>query len=543
MLDRLRGRAKDDPALEEVRRKTAARLAAIVGLTSEAELDTELDPTQATGVDAADEPEVPLLAIPALAGEDDDEAEPELEPAADEVTADVPESGEASPAGRETAVDAAPDGGAETEPDAADEPVIPVALLAPPAALDPGASEAAIAVGDGRDGVFDELAADRAPAANNALSEGPTPSPRARRRTGSGPNDAPVQATEAAAPESIARPTASSRPTTARKVPAEAKAVTAAAATPGRPAKGKVAAAPASGDAEAPAVPRPEAPKPAAKAASPKRAASGATSARARRKKPSTDLPAACPTCGRLLDEIPTTSRRCVGCRQRIVPKRLDGRTVLLAEAVVSLFEAERRRLVDGGRLMRECGQWLRLAALVGASPDVLEARARAVAAHPTREAVASAQKLYAATVDRACRAARQSKDWRTLADLRFRQARAYHRASGSPIPPEPAVVALHRDAIDATLRAIAEISREAQLVAAVCCDACSSKSGQIVRISVERKEPSLPHADCPVGLCGCRWELRERRRAGPRPVAAKPGKKPAKTSLVASDKANGPRA
>ena len=539
MLDRLRGRAKDDPALEEVRRKTAARLAAIVGLTSEAELDTELDPNQATDVEAAadeteawdpDEAEVPLLAIPARAGEDDDAAEPDPEHAVDDVTADeeptsdaslpadeTPEADESRLADGGTTVDAAPDHGADVEPDVTDEPAIPVALLAPPVALAAGASDDAIEALSGRDEAVDVPAADPAPAASDATSEAPRPTPRARRRTGAAPNDAPVQATEAAALESIAPSTATSRSAKAGKAgkaPAAAKAVAAAAATPGRPAKAKVAATPASVAAEPPAVTKPDARKPAATAASPRRAASGASPARGRRKKPSTDLPAACPTCGRLLDDIPTTARRCISCRQRIVPKRLDGRTVLLAEAVVPLFEAERRRLVDGGRLMRECGQWLRLAALVGASPDVLEARARAVAAHPTREAVASAQKLYAATVDRACRAARQSKDWRTLADLRFRQARAYHRASGAPIPPEPAVVALHRDAIDATLRAIAEISREAQLAAAVCCDACSSGNGQIVRISVERKEPSLPHADCPVGLCGCRWELRERRRA-----------------------------
>ena len=209
--------------------------------------------------------------------------------------------------------------------------------------------------------------------------------------------------------------------------------------------------------------------------------------------------------------------------------RRLDGRIVLLAEDVAPFFDAERRRLANAERIKREAGRWLQMAALVGAAPEVLEARARTVAARPTVEAVTTARALYATTVERACRSARQAHDWRTLSDLRFRQARVYHRAAASAVPPDPAVVALHREAIDASLRAIGEMAVEAELVGGACCDTCGTASGRVVRVTAERKAPSVPHADCPAGLCGCRWDIPSRLRAqamkGPR------GRAPARTA------------
>ena len=585
MLDKIRGKPKVDPALEEVRRKTAARLAAIVGLTEEAELDTELSPSPLTAVDLVlEEPEP---AADDIAGVDEPEEPAAEEPAADDaievpVYAATP-GGDASMPGGSWSV------GAVTGADVAREPDgVAVALLAPalyraggddwddaPIELEPGDVQhpdaetrdeapapvastaltvvpkaAPVALPANAVGVMATaespgpatVAAPVTRAATAPPREGPAPlapaakpAARSRRRPTAGRAEATVDAAppttsppKKAATRSIAEkqlavkaasgpapapaPAKASRQATGKvAAPAVPAASTAVKPTPAKPANTKRAAVTtASASPVASPVVKPTPAKP----ASPKRATAAAAPTRRRRKAPSTELPAACPTCGRLLEEVPSTARRCVSCRQRIVPKRIDGRVVLLAEAVIPLFEAERRRLVDGGRLARECGQWLRLAALVGAPADVLEARARAVAARPTREAVTAARTLYATTVDRACRAARRSKDWHTVADLRFRQARAYHRAAGAPVPPEPAVVALHREATEATLRAIAEISREAQLAGGVCCEACSAQSGQVVKIVAERKAASLPHADCPVGLCGCRWEVPERRRA-----------------------------
>jgi hypothetical protein len=543
MLDKIRGKPRVDPALEEVRRKTAARLAAIVGLTEEAELDTELSPNPVTAVDLEPEPEPVAVAT-------DEVGEPD-QPAADH-DLEVPVLAAAS-ADDASDLDGRRSGGAVTDADAAREPdSVAVALLAPapyqtrdddwddaPLDFDPddarhpdaetheGAPEpvAATALALLPTSLPIELPANAVGVMATADTDGPATPAVPTMRTATGPLlDGAAPAAPAAKPgaRSRRRPTAGRAEAAVEVVPPTAstrKQATKTSVAEKRPAvKAGSAPAPASasGLANGPVTPvaSPVVKPTPAKPAGTKRATAATAPTRRRRKAPTTELPAACPTCGRLLEEIPSAARRCVNCRQRIVPKRIDGRVVLLAEAVLPLFEAERRRLVDGGRLARECGQWLRLAALVGAPADVLEARARAVAARPTREAVTAARALYASTVDRACRAARRSKDWRTAADLRFRQARAYHRAAGAPVPPEPAVVALHREATDATLRAIAEISREAQLAGGVCCEACSAQSGLVVRIVTERKASSLPHADCPMGLCGCRWEVPERRRA-----------------------------
>ena len=61
--------------------------------------------------------------------------------------------------------------------------------------------------------------------------------------------------------------------------------------------------------------------------------------------------------------------------------------------------------------------------------------------------------------------------------------------------------------------RGIAEVARTAELRAATCCDTCRSDDGREVRIAVELRTPTLPHAACPKGPCRCRWFLADRDR------------------------------
>ena len=80
------------------------------------------------------------------------------------------------------------------------------------------------------------------------------------------------------------------------------------------------------------------------------------------------------------------------------------------------------------------------------------------------------------------------------------------------PLPDD--VVELHRDAAAIELRGIQELAKEAELVGTPCCPACDADTGHIYRINAELHEARLPHADCPSGLCGCRWRLSDRDRA-----------------------------
>ncbi len=221
-----------------------------------------------------------------------------------------------------------------------------------------------------------------------------------------------------------------------------------------------------------------------------------------------------CPSCAIPLEPAPTSSRRCAQCRQRIIVKRVDGRTVLLAEAVLPVFEAERRRVANASRLARECQRWLRLAALAGAPAERVEARALAAVARPSDEAVAASRLLYLRAVEGAYQDARREHRWDDASRIRRDHALVMHRVAGSPVPPSEEVLRLHREAMAATLRGIAEFIRDAELVAGTCCDVCRADDRRIVRISAELRAPSLPHEACPKGLCGCRWDLPTRRRA-----------------------------
>jgi hypothetical protein len=241
---------------------------------------------------------------------------------------------------------------------------------------------------------------------------------------------------------------------------------------------------------------------------------SPASRPRARKVRAATVPVANCPYCALLMQLPPASSRRCDRCRQRIVVRRAEGRAVYLTEAAVLVFEAERQRVAASGRLTRERDRWLRLAA-AAAAPAQRQSR---LAAAPLSEGVVDAARaLYMGTVDRAFRAAKREKDWESASRIRREQATALHRMVGSPLPPSADIVALFREGVAAELRGIAEISRDAELVSASCCDVCMAEHRQIFRIALELREPRLPHAGCPKGLCRCGWDLAARDRSAMR--------------------------
>jgi hypothetical protein len=229
-----------------------------------------------------------------------------------------------------------------------------------------------------------------------------------------------------------------------------------------------------------------------------------------------------CPYCAQFLDPAPTVSKRCDRCRQRIVVKRAEGRMVYLTEAAVLVFDAERRRVANAGRLTRERERWLRLAAPAGAPASRVM---QLGSARLTEEVVAAARTLYLTTVDRAVRAAKRDHDWDGAARIRREQAMTLYRLAGSRVPPSADVLAAYREGVAAELRGVAEISRDAELVSARCCDPCRADDGRIFRIATELRVPRLPHAACPKGLCRCQWDLAARdRRTIRRYLQRRPG-------------------
>ncbi len=229
-----------------------------------------------------------------------------------------------------------------------------------------------------------------------------------------------------------------------------------------------------------------------------------------------------CPYCALLLDPAPTVSRRCDRCRQRIIVKHVQGHTVYLTEAAVQVFDAERRRVANAARLTRERERWLGLAAPAGAPASRVT---QLGAARLTDDVVAAARALYMTTVDRVVRAAKRDHDWDRAARLRRDQAAALYRIAGSPVPPPADVLAAYHEGVAAELRGVAEISRDAELVSARCCEACRADDGRIFRIASELRAPRLPHAACPKGLCRCHWDLAARdRRTIRRYLQRRPG-------------------
>ena len=217
-----------------------------------------------------------------------------------------------------------------------------------------------------------------------------------------------------------------------------------------------------------------------------------------------------CPYCALVLEPAPASSQRCSRCRQRIIVKRIEGRAVFLTEAAVPVFEAERRRVAASGRLTRERERWLRLAAAAGAPA---KDHARIASARLTEDVVVAARTLYLTTVDRAFRLAKREHDWEMASRLRREKATVLYRVAGSPLPPPAEFVEVFREGVAAELRGLAEISRDAELISASCCDVCRADDRLISRISQELRVPRLPHEGCPKGLCRCHWDLAERKR------------------------------
>ncbi|HEX7473885.1 MAG TPA: hypothetical protein VF323_12440, partial [Candidatus Limnocylindrales bacterium] len=263
---------------------------------------------------------------------------------------------------------------------------------------------------------------------------------------------------------------------------------------------------------ETPAEPAPAEPSPPGSRTTGRSATAGSPAKRASRAKGrSAPVPTAhCPYCAKILEPAPTTSRRCDGCRQRIIVKRVGTAAVYLTEAALPVFEGERRRVRNSVRWTRERDRWLRLASTAGAPAA---RQAQLAAARLSEDVVAAARTLYLTTVDRAFRAARRDRDWDEASRLRRDKAAVLYRVAGSPTPPPADIVAIFREGVVAELRGVAEISRDAELVGARCCDTCRADDRLIVRIAQELRAPRLPHAGCPKGLCRCHWDLAARDR------------------------------
>ena len=345
-------------------------------------------------------------------------------------------------------------------------------------------------------------------------------------------------------PSPADRPTGLPKPARATKPPASGKPASAASAAgstaraagvTARTAGGVPAAGPT---AEATGTTPPRPPRASTKAGHGAPAKPPARAAKARPKRRSVVRPAPaavahCPYCAVVLDPAPMASRRCERCRQRIMVKRVDGHPVFLTEAAVAIFNAERRRVASSARLTRERARWLGLAAAAGA-PE--RRHAQLAAGRLSEDNVAASRALYLAAVDRAFRAARREKAWDAAARIRREQAGVLDRAAGSHRPPTADVVALYREGVAAELRGIAEISRDAELVAASCCDACRADDRRIFRISAELRQPRLPHAGCPRGLCRCHWDLAARdRTAMRRYLRRRPGAEAVATGSAAA--------
>ena len=235
----------------------------------------------------------------------------------------------------------------------------------------------------------------------------------------------------------------------------------------------------------------------------------------------------ACPNCGGLLDPPPERTRLCPSCRHRIVVRHSDGRPIYLTEAAVEIFEAERQLEIERQTWARERTRWLDLARVAGVP---VELRRRAAVAALSFAAVRSSRDLYLDAAESAVQAARRAKRWDEVARIRRRQAAALFEEAGSSTPPADEIVALYRESVAATLRALATVSREAELVGASCCAACRMDNERIFRIADELRTPRLPHAGCPRGLCACDWwpavhdpasKRRRRRRSTASPAAA----------------------
>ena len=185
--------------------------------------------------------------------------------------------------------------------------------------------------------------------------------------------------------------------------------------------------------------------------------------------------------------------------------KHVAGRAIYITEAALAIFEAERRRVADSGRWSKERSRWLNAAAAADAPPAKL---ARLDRAPLSEEVVASAKSLYFTTVDRSYRSAKRERRWEDASRIMRDHAMVLFKLAGSPIPPPDESVEAHRLGATAALRGLDEMSRVAELVSGKCCDTCRADDGGLFKIALELRQPRLPHAGCPKGLCRCDWFL-----------------------------------
>ena len=239
-----------------------------------------------------------------------------------------------------------------------------------------------------------------------------------------------------------------------------------------------------------------------------------------------------CPYCAYPLDPPPERSRRCPSCRQLVVVRRIDGRTVFLVESAVPVFDRERQRVIDLAGWTTDREHWLALAEGVRAPAAEIS---RLSDAELSADVVEAARALYIAHAESAARTARRAKRWTDVARIRRQEASATFRAAGSPVPPPDDLVALHREGMFAELRALTPVYAYAELVSAGCCRPCRADDGKVFKIAAELREARLPHDGCPKGLCGCEWFLAmptpKRRRRTTRKKPTMPAEEPVSVS------------
>jgi hypothetical protein len=234
--------------------------------------------------------------------------------------------------------------------------------------------------------------------------------------------------------------------------------------------------------------------------------------------------PVVCPSCAFTLDPAPLRSRRCPSCRQRITVRRLDGRTILLVDDAVPIFDRERQRVADQLRWTAQRTRWLALAEIVRAPTA---RRAKLAAAPLSSSVVEDSRAFYLSSAERAVRAARTAKRWPEVARIRRQQAAELYAEAGAPVPPPRDVISAHREGTLAELRGLSSVSDTAELVSAGCCRVCRADDQKTFRIASELRTPRLPHEGCAKGLCGCHWwlalpapRMTQRKRRAKAPIA-----------------------
>ena len=139
-----------------------------------------------------------------------------------------------------------------------------------------------------------------------------------------------------------------------------------------------------------------------------------------------------CPYCATILQPPPSSDRPCAQCRQQIVVRQVDDRTVWLMEAALPVFEAERRRIADEARWTASRAYWLDLARATGAPKAKLT---KAAEEAPTEDRVNAARDLYLTSVDRWFEAVAKDGQWSVAAQIRYDQALVLFELAGTPAP------------------------------------------------------------------------------------------------------------